>query len=512
MTPPRPAADAATPKNAHHNARRHAVDASPTSRKPRRHRGRGQSRPTASNGQPRSRAAEPDLLDGLDVAPAIDPNAPTPGWADLGLPAKLVQALLQDGLTEPFPIQAHTLPDALAGRDLLGRGRTGSGKTLGFGLPVLTRLAAENKRAQSRRPRALILVPTRELAAQVDAALAPLGQSLRLRTRTVVGGVGYGKQISALSQGVDVLVATPGRLTDLVEQGHCDLSATGIVVLDEADQMCDMGFLPAVRRLLALCAPGQRLLFSATLDRQVSGLVREYLTNPVVHALSTGADPVASMEHHLLSVSGSDKAAVVRTLAQRTGRTLLFVRTKHGADRLAKQLTRDGIPSGALHGNLNQNARTRALSAFADGSVSVLVATDVAARGIHVDDIELVVHVDPPTEHKTYLHRSGRTARAGASGRVVTLALPDQAAAVRNLLRLASVRVEAVPTAPTDQHLAELRGEAADLVVVREIRTESRQAGRGPGRVGRAGGERRGRRAQHVSGGQQVSGGQRRSG
>jgi superfamily II DNA/RNA helicase len=403
-------------------------------------------------------------LSGLETAPPIDPEAPIPSWTELGLPAQLVEALNRAGLGKPFPIQARTFPDAVAGRDLLGRGRTGSGKTLGFGLPVLTRLAQDQSRPQPKRPRALILVPTRELAAQVDAALSPLGQRLRLRTRVVVGGVSYGKQLTALRDGIDLLVATPGRLTDLVEQGACDLSAVGIVVLDEADQMCDMGFLPAVRKLLALCPPGQRLLFSATLDRQVESLVREHLHNPIVHALSTGADPVTTMEHHLLSVSGSNKAEVVHALAQRTGRTLMFVRTKHGADRLARQLTRDGVPSGALHGNLNQNARTRALAAFTDGSVRVLVATDVAARGLHVDDIDLVVHVDPPTEHKTYLHRSGRTARAGAAGRVVTIALPDQAGAVRGLLRLASVSVHPVTTAPGDAHLAELRGEEAELV------------------------------------------------
>lgn len=409
------------------------------------------------------------------------------------MPEQLVEALTRAGLTTPFPIQARTFADALAGRDLLGRGRTGSGKTLGFGLPVLTRLAQDKTRPAPKRPRALVLVPTRELAAQVDSALSPLGQRLRLRTRTVVGGVSYGKQITALRDGVDLLVATPGRLMDLIEQGACDLADTKIVILDEADQMCDMGFLPAMRKLLALCPPGQRLLFSATLDRQVESLVREHLTNPVVHALTSGADPVTTMEHHVLSVSGPDKADVIHALAQRTGRTLMFVRTKHGADRLAKQLTRDGVPSGSLHGNLNQNARTRALAAFTDGSVRVLVATDVAARGLHVDDVDLVVHVDPPTEHKTYLHRSGRTARAGAAGRVVTIALPDQAGAVRGLLRQASVDVRPVATAPGDAHLAELRGELADLVPFQEVPVRAAA----PQRVSRqssGGGERYGRR------------------
>lgn len=459
-------------------------------RKPRRHRG-GTAAPGAS--RPATPRHAHDPLAGLDTAPPIDPNAPVPGWAELGVPAALVEALTRAGLTAPFPIQARTFADAVAGRDLLGRGRTGSGKTLGFGLPVLTRLAAEGRRPAAKRPRALVLVPTRELAAQVDSALSPLGQRLRLRTRTVVGGVGYPRQVNALRDGVDLLVATPGRLTDLIEQGACDLSETKIVVLDEADQMCDMGFLPAMRKLLALCPPGQRLLFSATLDRQIESLVREHLVNPIVHTLAAGADPVTTMEHHVLAVSGPDKAAVIHTLAQRAGRTLLFVRTKHGADRLAKQLTRDGVPSGALHGNLNQNARTRALAAFTDGSVRVLVATDVAARGLHVDDVDLVVHVDPPTEHKTYLHRSGRTARAGASGRVVTIALPDQAGSVRSLLRQASVQVQPVPTAPGDTHLAELRGELAELVPFRPTAPAPAPT-KGAARQAPSGGKRYGRR------------------
>lgn len=408
-----------------------------------------------------------DLLAGLQIAPPVDPDAPIPSWQEMGLAPRLAEALIRSGLPAPFPIQARTFADAVAGRDLLGRGRTGSGKTLGFALPMLTRLAAEGSRPQPRRPRSLILVPTRELAAQVDSVLAPLAQMLGLRTRTVVGGVGFGRQVDGLARGVDVLVATPGRLTDLISQGTCHLGSAAIVVLDEADQMCDLGFLPAVRKLLAMCPPGQRLLFSATLDKQVGSLVQEHLTDPIVHALSAEADPVEEMEHHVLSVAGPDKAAVVHTLARREGRTLMFVRTKHGADRLAQQLTRDGVPAGALHGNLAQNARTRALAAFSDGSVSVLVATDVAARGLHVDDIDLVVHVDPPTEHKTYLHRSGRTARAGATGRVVTVVLPEQQGAVRTLLRQASVQVTPVVTDPDSVHLAELRGAQAALVPYR---------------------------------------------
>jgi superfamily II DNA/RNA helicase len=419
-----------------------------------------------------------EYLATLDNAPTPEPDAIVPSWTELGLPEKLAGSLTRNGFPAPFPIQAGTYADASTGRDLLGRGRTGSGKTLAFGLPLIARLHAENKRPLANRPRSLVLVPTRELAAQVDAALAPLGQVVNLRTRTVVGGVGFGKQKDALLRGVDILVATPGRLVDLIQQGSCDLSQTGIVVLDEADQMCDLGFLPVVRQLLTQCPTGQRMLFSATLDAQVAGLVRDHLHNPVVHAMSTGADPVVEMEHHVLAVSGDDKPAVVRQLAGRQGRTLMFVRTKHGADRLAKQLTRDGVPSGALHGNLAQNARTRALAAFSDGSVPVLVATDVAARGLHVDDVDLVVHVDPPTEHKTYLHRSGRTARAGAAGRVVTLALPDQAHAVASLLALASVDVKPVRTSSGDAHLLELRGEGRDPVAYVEPRSQPQQRSR----------------------------------
>lgn len=463
---------------AHSSSTVHTTPRSPSRR---RRTARGSGQPAAGHAP----LSVVDDLFGLEVAP-VDPTAPVPSWRALGVPAKLVEALQRGGLVEPFPIQARTLPDALAGRDLLGRGRTGSGKTLAFGLPMLTRLAAEGVRPQPRRPRSLILVPTRELAAQVDAVLAPLAQVLGLRTRTVVGGVGFGRQVDSLARGVDVLVATPGRLADLISQGTCDLGGAGIVVLDEADQMCDLGFLPAVRKLLAMCPPGQRLLFSATLDRQVTSLVREHLHDPVVHALSAGVDPVVEMEHHVLFVEGSDKPDVVKTLARRVGRTLMFVRTKHGADRLAGQLSRDGIPTGALHGNLAQNARTRALAAFADGSVPVLVATDVAARGLHVDDIDLVVHVDPPTEHKTYLHRSGRTARAGATGRVVTLVLPDQQGAVRGLLKQASVAATPVRTTPRDDYLLDLRGEESPLVPWQPpVRTVPVAAGAGRGRQAR---------------------------
>jgi superfamily II DNA/RNA helicase len=339
----------------------------------------------------------------------------------------------------PFPIQAATLPDSLAGRDVLGRGRTGSGKTLAFAIPLVARLDATARPAPGA-PRALVLVPTRELAMQVQASVTPLADALGLRTLVVIGGVAQGPQVSALRRGVDVVVATPGRLEDLVGQGHCRLDAVTVTVLDEADHMADLGFLPVVRRILDRTPRGtQRLLFSATLDGGVDVLVRRYLHNPVTHAVDTAASPVPAMAHHLVTVSSAHKAAVVADLVSGRGRTLAFTRTKHGAKKLARQLTAAGVPAVDLHGNLSQSARQRNLAAFGDGSVRVLVATDIAARGIHVDDVTLVVHVDPPAEHKAYLHRSGRTARAGAEGLVVTVGTPEQRRDVRALMRQAAI-------------------------------------------------------------------------
>jgi superfamily II DNA/RNA helicase len=371
----------------------------------------------------------------------------TTTFADLGVPAPLVEALAADGITSPFPIQVATLPDSLAGRDVLGRGRTGSGKTLAFGLPLVARLATSDGRRQARRPRALVLVPTRELANQVFAVVDPLGRALGLRTTTVFGGVGQNPQVKALTAGVDIVVACPGRLEDLIGQGHADLSAVEITVLDEADHMADLGFLPAVRRLLDRTpAGGQRLLFSATLDNGVDVLVRRYLTDPTTHSVDPAVAPVSTMEHHVFQVAGGDKAEVVRQLASGLGRSVLFTRTKHQAKKLARQLTAAGVPAVDLHGNLSQNARERNLEAFTTGTSRVLCATDIAARGIHVDDVALVVHVDPPAEHKAYLHRSGRTARAGAGGLVVTISTPEQAGEVRALTRQAGIapRVSAV--------------------------------------------------------------------
>ncbi|MCV7023271.1 DEAD/DEAH box helicase [Mycolicibacterium novocastrense] len=364
-----------------------------------------------------------------------------PTFADLGLPKAVVATLAADGVESPFPIQAATLPDSLAGRDVLGRGRTGSGKTYAFLLPVVTRLTANPVKRVPGRPRALILAPTRELAAQISASLAPLAAATDLRTVTIIGGVGPNPQIQALRQGVDIVIACPGRLEDHVKSRHADLSGVEITVLDEADHMADLGFLPPVKRLLDKTPRnGQRMLFSATLDGGVDVLVKRYLTDPVVHSVDSEQSPVTAMEHHVLHVDKGARLGVLADLAASPGRTIVFARTKHGAKNLARQLNSRGVSTVELHGNLSQNARTRNLAAFSDGSATVLVATDIAARGIHVDDVSLVVHADPPVEHKAYLHRSGRTARAGADGTVVTLMLDEQVSDVRQLTRKAGVK------------------------------------------------------------------------
>jgi superfamily II DNA/RNA helicase len=369
------------------------------------------------------------------------PARPDATFRDLGLPEPLVDVLATQGITQPFPIQSATLPDSLAGRDVLGRGRTGSGKTYAFLLPMLTRLAASPSTRRPRRPRALILAPTRELVSQIEASLAPLARALSLRTLTVFGGVRPNPQIQGLRNGVDIVIACPGRLADHVQSGHAHLDAVEITVLDEADHMADLGFLPVVRRLLdATPRDGQRLLFSATLDGGVDVLVKRFLTDPVVHSVDSAQSPVATMSHHVLHLDKEARVAVLADLAAAPGRTVVFTRTKHGAKALARQLNSRGVPTVELHGNLSQNARTRNLTAFSDGSATTLVATDIAARGIHVDDVSLVVHADPPVEHKAYLHRSGRTARAGAAGTVVTLMLDAQVSDVRDLTRKAGVK------------------------------------------------------------------------
>jgi len=391
-------------------------------------------------------------------------DAPTPTFAALGLPPALVTVLARRGISTPFPIQARTLPDALAGRDLLGRGQTGSGKTLGFGLPMLARLAGGTRRPGF--PHGLVLVPTRELARQVHDALAPLGQPLGLRLAAVYGGAPMGRQLEALRRGVDIVVATPGRLEDLISQGACNLGAVEITVLDEADYMADLGFLPAVTRLLdATPEGGQRLLFSATLDHGVERLVRRYLHDPAAHAVAPAIAPVSTMDHRAFTVAAEDKVAVTARIAGRPGRTLLFVRTKHGAQRLATQLERAGVAATSLHGNLAQGARQRALDAFASGRSRALVATDVAARGIHVDDVDLVVHVDPPADHKDYLHRSGRTARAGAEGVVLSLLLPEQMRDAERLLQRAGVRATATAVSTDSAAVSELACSGTPIVV-----------------------------------------------
>jgi superfamily II DNA/RNA helicase len=371
----------------------------------------------------------------------IPSGSTVPTFVDLGLPAAVVAVLCSNGIETPFPIQAATLPDSLAGRDVLGRGRTGSGKTYAFLLPMVTRLTQSQIKRAPGRPRALILAPTRELVAQIDAALAPLAAATNLRSVTVFGGVGPQPQIQKLRQGVDVVIACPGRLEDHVRSGHADLSGIEITVLDEADHMADLGFLPPVKRLMDKTPRnGQRMLFSATLDGGVDVLVKRYLHDPVEHSVDSAQSPVAAIDHHVLHVDKAARIHVLADLAASPGRTIVFARTKHGAKNLARQLNSRGVAAVELHGNLSQNARTRNLAAFSDGSAGVLVATDIAARGIHVDEVSLVVHADPPVEHKAYLHRSGRTARAGADGTVVTLMLDEQVSDVRQLTRKAGVK------------------------------------------------------------------------
>jgi superfamily II DNA/RNA helicase len=374
------------------------------------------------------------------------PVSHVPTFTDLGVPAVLTRVLADRSITVPTPIQAATLPDSLAGRDVLGRGRTGSGKTYAFVLPLLARLTADTGsgrapgRRQPRRPRALILAPTRELATQIDEALTPLAQAVGLTSKTVFGGVGQNPQVQALARGVDIVVACPGRLEDLIGQGHVSLDAVEVTVLDEADHMADLGFLPAVRRLLDRTPrDGQRMLFSATLDDAVGTLVRRYLSRPVTHEADSAQSPVATMTHHVLHVTDDGHLEVLLDLVAAPGRKVVFTRTKHRAKKLARQLNASGIPAVELHGNLSQNARTRTMDAFHSGAAHTLVATDIAARGIHVDDVGLVIHADPPVEHKAYLHRSGRTARAGAAGSVITLMTNAQVRDVRDLTRKAGI-------------------------------------------------------------------------
>nr|WP_241779911.1 DEAD/DEAH box helicase [Streptomyces natalensis] len=397
--------------------------------------------------------------------PSAAPKTSTPAPSDppacsfdeLPLAPALLTALRAQGLSTPFPIQAATLPATLAGRDVLGRGRTGSGKTLAFGLALLSRTAG--RRAQSKRPLALVLVPTRELAGQVTDALAPYATALGLRTATVVGGTSLNRQADTLRRGAEVLVATPGRLADLLDRGACALDDVAITVLDEADQMTDMGFLPQVTRLMQKVAPnGQRMLFSATLDRNVDKLVRRFLTDPVTHSVDPSAATVTTMEHHVLYVDDDVKRATAAEIAARDGRVIMFVDTKRGADRLTKHLLAQGVRAAALHGGKSQPQRTRTLEQFRTGVASVLIATNVAARGIHIDGLDLVVNVDPPTEAKDYLHRGGRTARAGESGTVVTLVTPAQRRDMTRLMRQAKITPSTATVRPGHADLIRITG------------------------------------------------------
>ncbi|MFI9184881.1 DEAD/DEAH box helicase [Streptomyces goshikiensis] len=378
----------------------------------------------------------------------------------LDMPAELLAALGTQGVAVPFPIQGATLPNSLAGRDVLGRGRTGSGKTLAFGLALLARTAGQ--RAEARQPLALILVPTRELAQQVADALTPYARAVKLRLATVVGGMPIGRQANALRGGVEIVVATPGRLKDLIDRGDCRLNQVAITVLDEADQMADMGFMPQVTALLDQVRPeGQRMLFSATLDRNVDLLVRRYLTDPVVHSVDPSQGAVTTMEHHVLHVHGADKHATTTEIAARDGRVIMFLDTKHAVDRLTQDLLSSGVRAAALHGGKSQPQRTRTLAQFKTGHVTVLVATNVAARGIHVDNLDLVVNVDPPTDHKDYLHRGGRTARAGESGSVVTLVTPNQRRDMNRLMQAAGIVPQTTQVRSGDEALNRITGAQA---------------------------------------------------
>ncbi len=446
-------------------------------------------------------------------------SAPT--FASLGVPSTLVAPLSGRGIAEPFPIQQATLPDTLAGRDVLGRGRTGSGKTLAFALPLVARLArmvpsASGIAARTRpgAPRGLVLAPTRELANQILETLEPLAKAAGLRVMTIFGGVGQARQVQQLRAASDIVVATPGRLEDLIGQGHARLDSVAVTVLDEADHMADLGFLPAVTRILsATPGGGQRLLFSATLDNGIDKLVKRFLSRPLVHSVDGAESPVTAMTHHVFLVpDATQKRAIVRELAAGTSRRLLFTRTKHQARRLARELTADGVPAVELHGNLSQNARERGLKAFADGRVRVMVATDIAARGIHVDEVELVVHVDPPAEHKAYLHRSGRTARAGNDGDVVTLVLPEQRRDFSALARAAKITVQPKPVRAGDRQIVAVAGEAAAPVAAAQIPSEAAQLVKADAASGRSGGGRPGGRGRGGRGSDARSGSGPRSG
>jgi superfamily II DNA/RNA helicase len=398
------------------------------------------------------------LYDAARVFPSVlDPVADDPksGFDRFELPAPLVRTLTEAGITEPFPIQAATIPDALAGRDVLGRGQTGSGKTLAFGLPLLARTPA----AEAKRPRALVLVPTRELAVQVTDVLRPLVEARKLRLVAVYGGAQMSKQIAALEEGAEIVVATPGRLIDLIDRKVADLADVDLVVLDEADRMADMGFMPQVEWVLRhIKGSHQTLLFSATLDGGIQGLVDRYQHDPVFHEVDSPTQTVDKMAHRFLLVHEMDKHRVAAAITRSASRCLIFTNTKRAADRLARQLEDDGVDAKAIHGDLRQEVRERALKRFSNGKLAVLVATDVAARGLDIDELDIVIQADPPPDPKTYLHRSGRTARAGAAGLAVTLVLWNEELEVRRLKRRLGLDQPIVEMFSNDERLSDLAG------------------------------------------------------
>jgi len=420
-------------------------------------RGRSHDTNRTDTSRPSSNRSNGDAANRSSATSAGTPVDLEASFADLGVPAEVCVVLERLGIDHPFPIQSATLPDSLRGRDVLGRGRTGSGKTLAFVLPMITRLAENPQRSAPKHPRALILAPTRELVAQIHDAIKPLADALDLRSTTVFGGVSAGPQVTAFRRGVDIVVACPGRLEDLMRSRDVSLDAIEITVLDEADHMADLGFLPVVKKLMDQTPQrGQRLLFSATLDNGIDVLVKRYLSNPITHSVDSEQSPVDTMTHHVLHVRSDDRLEVLLDLTSAPGRKMIFTRTKHRAKQLTKQLNAAGVPAVEMHGNLAQNARTRNLAAFSDGRATAMVATDIAARGIHVDDVELVIHADPPIEHKAYLHRSGRTARAGNAGTVVTLAAEDQRGDVKQLARRAGIQPTITSLRPGDPFLTEL--------------------------------------------------------
>ncbi|MEU9362167.1 DEAD/DEAH box helicase [Streptomyces sp. NPDC048301] len=494
----------------------------PTRNRPIRGRGtdRAQANTRGSGRAPARRRPVPAQGGEFALPETLTPALPAvDAFADLDMPAALLKTLAAQGVTDPFPIQGATLPNSLAGRDILGRGRTGSGKTLAFGLALLARTAG--RRSAPHAPLALVLVPTRELAQQVTDALTPYATSVNLRLATVVGGMSISRQSGALRRGAEVLVATPGRLKDLIERGDCRLDEVSITVLDEADQMADMGFMPQVVALLKQVEPdGQRMLFSATLDKNIDRLVKMFLTDPVVHSVDPSAGAVTTMEHHVLHVADeTDKKAVATRIAARDGRVIMFVDTKRAADRFAKRLLASGVRAAALHGGRSQPQRNRTLDQFKNGQVTALVATNVAARGIHVDDLDLVVNVDPPTDHKDYLHRGGRTARAGESGSVVTLVLPEEKREMTRLMQDAGIAPRTTRIKSSDEELTRITGarEPSGVAVVIEVPQQAQPAprtrggGQGAG-ASRSGSRGRGRRGGAGSGTAQTGGAARGTG